>query len=246
MTAERGAEVRMRNQKRQRVLPLILAAAVLAFSAAGAAELPEAENAEPEKEYELAVRIAGPVEVTISHAADKPAGEKVIDFGADASEVGNVLSSETHMLSEESAEEIGEDVPVRTITLTEGPDYDVRLEAARAGSLTYTVMLRDPSGGEEDRELHCFENIPLTENTVLTTVANAGGQNTLTVYEKSADGLKPYAAYGSGRNGGIITVNEQTVLLAGILLLVIIALPLLFRRKRRTVILQKPVMQRKG
>lgn len=241
----------MRNQKRRRALPLILAAALLAFSAAGAAELPEAENAEPEKEYELAVRIAGPVEVTISHAEDGPAGEKVIDFGADASEVGNVLSSETHMLSEESeppegGEEAGEDVPVRTIALTEGPDYDVRLEASGAGSLTYTVILRDPSGGEEDRELHKFENIPVTENTVVTTVTNAGCQNTLTVSEKSADGLKPYAAYGSGRNGGIITVNGQTVLLAGILLLVIIALPLLFRRKRRTVILQKPVMQRKG
>ena len=105
---------------------------------------------------------------------------------------------------------------------------------------------RDPEGKEEDLELHRFENIPVDENTVLKTVSSAKGQNTMIAYVKDGEELKAEAAYGSGKNSPQITVNTQTVILAGILLLILIAIPLLLHRRRVAVVLQKPILLRRG
>ena len=211
----------MKNMKWRRLLPLICAAG-LAVSVAGAeGQLPE--KPETKKEYQLVVEVTGPAEVTITHAAEETDAEPVKD---------------------------ADRVPAQVFTLKEGPDYDVRLDAAGEGTVGYTVTLRDPSGEEEDHVLHRFEDIPVDENTVLKTVTSAKNQNTLIAFTKDGEGkaekLRADTAYGSGKNSANITVNNQTMILAGVLLLVLVAIPLLFRKKRNKVILQKPILRRKG
>lgn len=210
----------MKNQKRRRLLPL-LCAAVLAVSAAGAEGQP-AEGAETKKEYDLVVEVTGPVTVTVTHASKAAGAEPILD---------------------------ADRIPAQTITLPEGPDYDVRIDATGEGTAGYTVTRRDPAGEEEDRVLHRFTDIPVDENTVLKTVTSAKDQNTLLAFTRDGEGkeenLRVNAAYGSGKNGDVITVNNQTVILAGVLALIAAAL-LLFRKRRKIVILQKPVLRRRG
>ena len=210
----------MKNVK-WRLLPLAWAAA-LAVSAAGA-EGPLPESPESKKAYQLVVEVTGPVEMTITHEPEATDPEPVTD---------------------------ADRIPAQTVTLKEGPEYDVRLDGAGEGTVTYTVTLRDPSGEEEDQVLHRFEDIPVDENTVLKTVTSAGSQNTLISFTKDGEGkeekLRADTAYGSGKNSVGFTVNSQTVILAGVLFLVLIAIPLLFRKKRNKVILQKPILRRKG
>ncbi len=213
----------MKNQKRRRLLPLACAA-LLAVSAAGAEEpaIPE-ERPNTKKEYELVLEFAGPVEVSITHTAKETDAEPVYD---------------------------AERIPAQAVVLKEGPDYDVRMDATEEGAVAYTVTLRDPSGEEEDRVLHRFEDIPVDGETVLKTTANSKDQNTLLAFIKEGEGenekLRVHTAYGSGKNSANITVNNQNVILAGILLLFLISLPLLFRRRRKVIIIQKPILRRKG
>lgn len=188
-----------------------------------------AGTAAAEKEYHLVIGVTGPVTVTVSHAAADPDAEPVNDYSPGAADSANVIA-----------------VTAEAITLKEGPDYDVRLDGTGEGTLCYTVTLRDPEGKEEDLELHRFENIPVDENTVLKTVSSAKDQNTMIAYVKDGEELKAEAAYGSGKNSPQITVNTQTVILAGILLLILIAIPLLLHRRRVAVVLQKPILLRRG
>ena len=83
-------------------------------------------------------------------------------------------------------------------------------------------------------------------SVVLKTVSSAKDQNTMIAYVKDGEELKAEAAYGSGKNSPQITVNTQTVILAGILLLILIAIPLLLHRRRVAVVLQKPILLRRG
>ena len=211
----------MMNGKWRRLLPLVCAAA-LAVSAAGAEE-PLPESPETKKAYQLVVEAAGPVEMTITHVPEATDAEPEKD---------------------------ADRIPAQAVTLKEGPEYDVRLDAVGEGTVTYTVTLRDPSGEEEDAVLHRFEDIPVDENTVLKTVTTSGSQNTLISFTREGEGddekLRADTAYGSGKNSVGFTVNNQTVILAGVLLLVLVAIPLLFRKKRNKVILQKPILRRKG
>ena len=209
----------MKNQK-WRKLPALICAAALAFAAAGAEEPPAPLRAETEKEYELVLEVAGPLKVSISHAAENPDADPVKD---------------------------ADRAPAGTFVLREGPDYDVRLDGTGEGTLDYTVTLRDPAGKEEDRVLHRFEDVPVNGETVLKAVTGAKDRMTLLAFAREGDGedekLTVNAAYGSGKNSPVLTVNTQTILLAGALLLVLAAL-LLFRRKKKIIRLQKPILLR--
>ena len=207
----------MKNRKWRAAL-LLACAAVLTAAAPAAAE--QTENAK--EQYTLVIEITGPMEASITHAADGPGEDPVKDVtGRKAAEGREIL----------------------TITLKEGPDYDVRLEALAEGVLGYAVKRKDGDGNEE--ELYRFENIPVSENSVFTAVAAAKNRCTLTAYTRDGEELKPEAAYGSGKNSAQITVNNQTLILAGVLALILAAM-LLFRRKKKTVILQKPILLRRG
>ena len=216
-----------------------------------AAEQPGPAPGETGKEYYLVIAVSGPAEVSISRPGEGEGAEAVTEIAPDAPRGGNVISDERTVLREaaETAEEPDGDareIPVRTVTLKEGPDYNLRLEGTGEGTVSCTVTRKDPAGAEEERELHRFDRIPVTGKTVITGVISAKDQNTLIAHTKNGEELTVDAAYGSGKNSPGFTVNTQTVLAAGILLLVLIALPLLFRRRRETVILQKPILRRKG
>ena len=199
---------------------LLCAAAVTAFTAAGFAEAVIPEPAEPEKkEYQLLIGITGPAEVTITHPGETPEAEPVVDVSPD------------------------EYVPDGIYRLKEGPDYRVEMKGTGEGTLTYTVTLKDPSGEEEDRELHRFENIAVTEKTKISSVATGRRQVTL-LADTDGDG-KTDTAYGAGQNSVNFTVTYQTVMLGGILFLVIVAI-VLFKGKKKTTIIQKPILDRKG
>lgn len=205
---------------------LMLAAALPAF-AEGAnpaeAALPAAKPAEeqPEKEYQLLVSVSGPVHLTVTHPGETPDADPVVDVDPD----------DYH-------------APDTPYILPERTDYRIELKGTGEGTLTYTVALRDPAGEEEDRELHRLENIAVTDKTVIT--AAPGGRDQLTLLADADGDGKPDAAYGAGKNSVNFTVTSQTVLLAGILLLVLIAIPLLFSGKRKITVLQKPILHRKG
>lgn len=211
----------MRKQRR-RLLPLLLCAA-LAAAGAGAEETTLPASPENLREYELVIEISGPVEVSITHPAKATDGAPVKD---------------------------AERIPAGTVTLREGPEYDVRMDATGEGTLSCAVILRDPAGEEADSELYRFADIPVREDSVFTLAAARKSRGTLLAYTREGEGrteeLKAEAAYGAGKNSPDITVNHQNVLLAGILLLILVSIPLLFRRKKEVIILQKPVLQRKG
>lgn len=204
----------MKKQGWRRAPALLCAAAVLLMALPCAAEGALPEPPETKKEYNLLLSVEGPADVRITRPGDDP----------DAP--GEYFP------------------PGAPCLLKEGEDYRVELKGTGEGTLTWVVTRQDPSGKEEDRELHRFEDIPLTDKTVITADLGAKRQCTL-LADTDGDG-RVDAAYGSGENSPNFTVTSLTVILAGILILFVIALPLLFRREKTLTILQKPILQRKG
>ena len=159
----------MKNWKRRAAL-LLACAAVTAAAAPAAAEQPESA----EQKYTLVIEVTGPAEVSITHPADEPGADPVKDVTA-----------------RKAAE--GRDTLI--ITLKEGPEYSVRLEALGEGTLGYALKRRDGDGTET--ELYRFADIPMGEKSVFTTVAAGKDRCTLIAYTRDGEELKPDGAYGA-------------------------------------------------
>lgn len=193
-----------------------LLAAALAVWTAGLGEQAIPEIPEARKRYQLEIRIQGPAEAAVSHSGR----------GTNASPVTDEPAAGTDIL----------------YVLPEGPAYQAEISGTGEGTLTLTVTRKDPEGKEADEALHRFENIPVTAETKMTA-GITGGQCTL-LTDAKGDG-RIDTARGSGKNSPDFTVTRLDMTLAGILVLVIAAL-LVFRRKSRVTVFQKPVLQRRA
>lgn len=158
------------------------------------------------------VRIACPVDVTVTHD-----GETLCS-------VEDELCTRTNFGSitfEENAEETdeGEDNRIKVLRLNEGTDYDIRIEGNGRGHMDYTIGFMDENG--EYSDLREFENIKITQRTIIETVAANSGSTILNV-DEDGDGKFDlrYRATENGRG----EVVDYTYFVYAIIILVLFLL----------------------
>ncbi len=119
------------------------------------------------------IRIACPVEVTVSYK-----GETLC---SDEDDLNTRTSFGT--LSFENTED-GED-SVKILRLKEGAKYDISIKGTGSGRMDYTIGLMDEDGNYSD--FRRFENIKITRNTTIDTVASTADKTYLSV-DSDGDG----------------------------------------------------------
>lgn len=170
------------------------------------------------------VRIACPVEVTVSHDGQTLCSDEDdlctrTDFGT--------LTFETIEGEEDSA---------KILRLKEGVKYDIRIEGTGRGRMAYTIGFVDDEG--EYTDMRKFSNIKITRDTVIDTVAEPADTTTLKV-DEDGDGRYDltYKAQANSR-GELVDYTVWWVLggvAVGILLVLVAVLVLLgMRRKKKT------------
>ena len=127
------------------------------------------------------IRVACPVDVTVS--CD---GETLSSKGADR----NQRTSFGTMTFEENSLELDSyDNRIKTLRLKEGVNYDIKIEGNGEGDMTYTIGFMDEEG--EYTDLRNFENIHITQNTKIDTMAAYSDATTMKV-DENGDGKYDY------------------------------------------------------
>lgn len=125
------------------------------------------------KKY-IYIRIACPVDVTVSLS-----GEEISSAGADT----NVRSDFGSLTFEhKSGDSDGtSDNRVKILRLKEGNKYDIQITGNGSGSMNYTIGFMDNEGNYSD--MRKFEDISITSNTCIDTVAEVSNKSKLKVDE---------------------------------------------------------------
>ena len=129
----------------------------------------------------------------------------------------------------------GADDRVKVLRLKEGIDYDLELVGTGRGIMNYTIGFMDEAG--EYSDLRKFENVKITKNTEIDTVAGVSSESVLNI-DEDGDG-KYDLKLRAGENGyGEEVVIENWVYLAVIcacilVLIDVILIIVLKNRKRK-------------
>lgn len=124
------------------------------------------------------VRIACPVDVSVTYdgqtlsSAEKNQNLRT-DFGT--------LSFEEN--DEEEKEENSKDLDdrIKVLRLKEGADYDIRVNGTGEGEMNYTIGFMNDDGDYDD--FRTFEDIEISKDTVIDTVANISNETLLNIDE---------------------------------------------------------------
>lgn len=120
------------------------------------------------------IRIACPVDVSITYN-----GETLSSAAED-----QVLRTDFGTLTFEESEDSSsdqEDDRIKVLRLKEGADYDVKIVGTGRGIMDYTIGFMDENGDYSD--FRRFEDIKITKQTVIDTVAAASEESVLNIDE---------------------------------------------------------------
>lgn len=120
------------------------------------------------------IRIACPVDVTVTYNGETLCSAEDnlnvrTDFGT--------LSFE----DSENVSDANEDDRIKVLRLKEGADYDVQIIGTGRGIMDYTVGFMDENGDYSD--FRRFENVKITKETVIDTVAAVSDESVLNIDE---------------------------------------------------------------
>ena len=120
------------------------------------------------------IRIACPVDVSVTYN-----GETL-----NSAEEDQVLRTDFGTLTFEDSEETSsnqEDDQIKVLRLKEGADYDVEIVGTGRGIMDYTIGFMDENGDYSD--FRRFEDIKITKETVIDTVAAVSEESVLNIDE---------------------------------------------------------------
>lgn len=120
------------------------------------------------------IRIACPVDVSVTYN-----GETL-----NSAEEDQVLRTDFGTLTFEDSEETSsnqEDDQIKVLRLKEGADYDVKIVGTGRGIMDYTIGFMDENGDYSD--FRRFEDIKITKETVIDTVAAVSEESVLSIDE---------------------------------------------------------------
>lgn len=134
----------------------------------------------------------------------------------------------------ESTSSQGEEDKVKILRLKEGADYDIQIEGTGYGVMDYTIGFMDENG--EYSDFRKFENIKITKQTMIDTVAADSDESVLKI-DEDGDG-KYDLKLSAEENGYGKEVKTRTwiyiVIGSGVLLLIIdLFITLKMRKKRK-------------
>ena len=120
------------------------------------------------------IRIACPVDVTVTYN-----GETLCSAEDDL----NVRTDFGTLTFEDSENEtsVNEDDRIKVLRLKEGADYDVQIVGTGRGMMDYTIGFMDENGDYSD--FRRFENVKITKQTVIDTVAAVSDESVLNIDE---------------------------------------------------------------
>ena len=120
------------------------------------------------------IRIACPVDVTVTYN-----GETLCSAEDDL----NVRTDFGTLTFEDSENEtsVNEDDRIKVLRLKEGADYDVQIVGTGRGMMDYTIGFMDENGDYSD--FRRFENVKITKQTVINTVAAVSDESVLNIDE---------------------------------------------------------------
>lgn len=171
------------------------------------------------------VRIACPVDVKVSHDGETLCSSENdlntrTSFGTLTFEDSQSGSDEE--TTTEEADIITED-SVKVLRLKTGVDYDLEINGTGTGHMDYTIGFMDDDG--EYSDMRHINNVKITRDTVINTVATEADENIMDV-DEDGDGQTDYS-YRVGKNGQGELVEPETVSNNKIVVIVIVALIIL-------------------
>lgn len=193
------------------------------------------------------VRIACPVDVSVTYngetldSSDKDLNTRT-SFGTLTFEESDTQSDDDFASSQSSfegspfglqqdyKENEGEDDKVKILRLKEGEDYDIKIEGTGRGRMNYSIGFMDENG--EYTDFRRFNNIKITKNTQIDTVANVSDNSVLNV-DEDGDG-KYDLVYKAEANGYGEIVDYSYILyivIGSVSVIALLILVLLIRSK---------------
>ena len=173
------------------------------------------------------IRIACPVDVTVTSGGETLCS--VEENQNTRTQFGTLTFEEN---DEDSDDGTSRDNRIKVLRLKDGTDYDIRIEGNGRGRMNYTIGFMDENG--EYSDLRKFNNIRITRDTVIDTVASNSDSTILNVDE---DGNGRYdLKYKAGVNGRGEVVDYTYILyivLTAVVLILILIVVLKIKKRRK-------------
>lgn len=120
------------------------------------------------------IRIACPVDVSVTYNGETLSSAQ--DSLKDRTNFGTLTFEDG-----ENEAEANEDDRIKVLRLKEGVDYDVKIVGTGRGMMNYTIGFMDENGDYSD--MRRFENVKITKQTVIDTVATVSDESVLNIDE---------------------------------------------------------------
>lgn len=127
------------------------------------------------------IRIACPVDVTVSYNGEV--------LSSKAAYTNQRTSFGTMTFEDSTAQSYSYDNRIKTLRLKEGVNYDIKIEGNGEGYMSYTIGFMDEEG--EYTDMRNFDNIRITRNTKIDTMAAYSDETTIKV-DENGDGQYDY------------------------------------------------------
>lgn len=171
------------------------------------------------------VRIACPVDVTVAYN-----GEWLSSAEEDLNQRTS-FGTLTFEENEEAGEE-GQDDRVKVLRLKEGVDYDLELVGTGRGLMDYTIGFMDEEG--EYSDIRTFENVRITDNTAIDTVAGVSSASELNI-DEDGDGKydRKLRAEENGYGEEVVVASWIYVAVAAVIVLLLVDIVIIVFLKKR-------------
>ncbi len=180
------------------------------------------------------VRIACPVDVSVTYNGETLDSSETglntrTSFGTLTFEESDT-QADTNLYSQQTDPDESGDDSVKILRLKEGEDYDIGIEGTGRGRMNYSIGFMNENG--EYTDFRKFNNIKITRNTKIDTVANVSDNTILNVDE---DGDGKYDLVYSAEANGYGEIIDYTyiiyIVIGGISVIVLLVLFLIIRNK---------------
>lgn len=180
------------------------------------------------------VRIACPVDVSVTYNGETLDSSETglntrTSFGTLTFEESDT-QADTNLYSQQTDPDESGDDRVKILRLKEGEDYDIGIEGTGRGRMNYSIGFMNENG--EYTDFRKFNNIKITRNTKIDTVANVSDNTILNVDE---DGDGKYDLVYSAEANGYGEIIDYTyiiyIVIGGISVIVLLVLVLIIRNK---------------
>lgn len=184
------------------------------------------------------VRIACPVDVSVTYNGETLDSSETglntrTSFGTLTFEESDT-QSDTSIYGQQTDLEESDDDRVKILRLKEGEDYDIGIEGTGRGRMNYSIGFMDENG--EYTDFRKFNNIKITRNTQIDTVANVSDKTVLNV-DEDGDGKYDLTYEARANERGKIIDNSFIIylilILFGVLVLLILIL-IIYKKIQKT------------